>query len=131
MKSPLPVSARVVVGVDTHKHLHVAAAIDEVVGVLATVTVANDTAGSAQLVAWAESFGKVVAFGIEGTGSYGSAVASYVRRHGHKVVEVSRPDRRLRRLQASPTHWMQKMLPGQSYPVWRPLFRKLPMARSK
>lgn len=98
MKSPLPVSARVVVGVDTPKHLHVAAAIDEVAGVLATVTVANDSAGSAQLVAWAEGFGKVVAFGIEGTGSYGSAVASYVRRHGHKVVEVSRPDRRLRRL---------------------------------
>lgn len=98
MKSPLPVSARVVVGVDTHKHLHVAAAIDEVAGVLETVTVANDSAGSAQLVTWAEGFGKVVAFGIEGTGSYGSAVASYVRRHGHKVVEVSRPDRRLRRL---------------------------------
>jgi len=31
-------------------------------------------------------------------GSYGAALTSFVRRHGHKVIEVARPDRRLRRL---------------------------------
>jgi len=88
----------VVIGVDTHKHLHVAAVMDSVGGMLQTLTIATDASGFRQLVEWAGSFGKIIAFGIEGTGSYGSALASYVRRHGHKVVEVSRPDRRLRRV---------------------------------
>lgn len=39
-----------------------------------------------------------MAFGIEGTGSYGAALASLVRRRGHRVIEVARPDRRDRRL---------------------------------
>ncbi|WP_245762832.1 IS110 family transposase [Microbacterium azadirachtae] len=50
------------------------------------------------MLEWATGFGKIIAFGIEGTGSYGAALTSFVRRHGHKVIEVSRPDRRLRRL---------------------------------
>jgi transposase len=91
-------SGHVVIGVDTHKHIHVAAAVDSIGGILATLTIATDTGGFRQLLEWAASFGKIIAFGIEGTGSYGAALASYARRHGHKVVEVSRPDRRLRRL---------------------------------
>lgn len=91
-------SGHVVIGVDTHKHIHVAAVMDAVGGILATLTVPTDSGGFRQLLDWAASFGRVIAFGIEGTGSYGSGLASFVRRHGHKVVEVSRPDRRLRRL---------------------------------
>ena len=91
-------SGHVVIGVDTHKHIHVAAALDSIGGVLATLTIATDTAGFRQLLEWATGFGKIIAFGIEGTGSYGSGLTSFVRRHGHKVVEVSSPDRRLRRL---------------------------------
>ena len=91
-------SGHVVIGVDTHKHIHVAAVMDSVGGILATLTIATDTAGFRQLLEWASSFGKIIAFGIEGTGSYGAALTSFVRRHGHKVIEVSRPDRRLRRL---------------------------------
>ena len=34
------------------------------------------------------------AFGVEGTGSYGSGVARFLRRNGHKVIEVSRPPRK-------------------------------------
>jgi len=89
---------RVVIGVDTHKHIHVAVAMDTVGAVLASLTIATDSGGFRQLLQWAQGLGKISAFGIEGTGSYGSSVASYVRRHGYKVVEVSRPDRRLRRL---------------------------------
>jgi transposase len=91
-------SGHVVIGVDTHKHIHVAAVMDSIGGTLATLTIATDTAGFRQLLHWAAGFGKIIAFGIEGTGSYGAGLTSFVRRHGHKVVEVSRPDRRLRRL---------------------------------
>ena len=91
-------SGHVMVGVDTHKHIHVAAVMDSVGGVLASLTIATDTAGFRQLLKWASSFGQIIAFGIEGTGSYGAGLTSFIRRNGHKVVEVSRPDRRLRRL---------------------------------
>lgn len=91
-------SGHVVIGVDTHKHIHVAAVMDSIGGILATVTIATDTGGFRQLLDWASGFGQIIAFGIEGTGSYGVGLTSYVRRHGYKVIEVSRPDRRLRRL---------------------------------
>jgi len=91
-------SGHVVIGVDTHKHLHVAAALDTIGGVTAHLTVPNEQAGFAALAAWATEQGHIVAFGIEGTGSYGQALASYLRRHGCRVVEVNRPDRRMRRL---------------------------------
>ncbi|WP_409048098.1 IS110 family transposase [Microbacterium sp. HA-8] len=91
-------SRHVVVGVDTHKHIHVAAVMDTIGGILATLTIPTDAGGFRQLLEWAALFGQIIAFGIEGTGSYGAALTSFARRHGHKVVEVSRPDRRLRRL---------------------------------
>lgn len=91
-------SGHVVIGVDTHKHIHVAAVMDSICGILATLTIRTDTTGFRQLLEWAASFGKIIAFGIEGTGSYGVGLTSFVRRQGHKVIEVSRPDRRLRRL---------------------------------
>jgi hypothetical protein len=37
------------------------------------------------------------ASGIEGTGSYGAALASFLRRRGCRIVEVDRGDRRGRR----------------------------------
>lgn len=46
---------------------------------------------------WAQSFGTVLVFGVEGTGSYGAGLSSYLRRYGQRVVEAGRPDRRLRR----------------------------------
>jgi len=90
-------SGHVVVGVDTHKHIHVAAVMDTIGGILATLTVPTDTGGFRQLLAWAEGFGRILAFGIEGTGSYGATLTSFLRRHDIKVVEAGRPDRRLRR----------------------------------
>lgn len=91
-------SGHIVIGVDTHKHIHVAAVLDTIGGILSTLTIAADTQGYQQLLAWAQEHGKIISFGIEGTGSYGGALTSFLRRQGHKVVEVSRPDRRLRRL---------------------------------
>lgn len=91
-------SGDVVIGVDTHKHVHVAAVMDTIGGIRSTLTITTDTQGFKQLLIWAQTFGKIISFGIEGTGSYGAALTSFLRRHGYKVVEVSRPDRRLRRL---------------------------------
>jgi len=91
-------SGHVVIGIDTHKHIHVAAVMDTVGGILATLTIATDTGGFKQLLEWATTFGQIIAFGVEGTGSYGATLTSFLRRHGHKVVEAGRPDRRLRRV---------------------------------
>ncbi len=95
---PLTRSGHTVIGVDTHKHIHVAAVMDSIGGILATLTIATDSDGFRQLLEWAASFGQIIAFGIEGTRSYGAALTSYVRRNGHRVIEVNRPDRRMRRL---------------------------------
>ena len=91
-------SGHVVIGVDTHKHVHVAAVMDSIGGILASLTIATDAGGYQQLLDWAGGFGQIIAFGIEGTGSYGAGLTSFVRRNGHRVVEVNRPDRRMRRL---------------------------------
>lgn len=91
-------SGHVVIGVDTHKYVHVAAVMDSIGGILASLTIATDNGGYQQLLEWANSFGQVIAFGIEGTGSYGAGLTSFIRRNGHRVVEVNRPDRRMRRL---------------------------------
>ena len=92
-----PPAGQVVVGVDTHKHLHVAVALTDLGAVLGQLTVAADADGYAELARWATTQGRVVAFGVEGSGSYGAGLASHLRRCGHRVVEVNRPDRRVRR----------------------------------
>ena len=87
----------VIVGVDTHKHVHVAVAIDRVGARLESCSVTADRAGYADLMDWARTLGAVEAFGIEGTGSYGVGLASFVRRKAVRVVEVNHCDRRKRR----------------------------------
>jgi len=72
--------------------------MNSVGGILATMTIPTDSRGLRQLVDRAPSFDHIIVFGIEGTGSYGGALTSHVRRQGFKVIEASRADRRLRRL---------------------------------
>ena len=100
MRSIPPPSDRrtVAVGIDTHKHLHVAVALDGLGGRLGELTVPTDRGGYARLEDWATRFGRVHAFGIEGTASYGSGVTRHLRRAGHRVIEVNRPDRHDRRM---------------------------------
>ncbi len=92
-----PPQRKIVIGVDTHKYVHVAVALDELGGRLGDLTVPADRSGYAQLERWATGHGRIVAFGIEGTASYGAGLTSYVRCQGHAVIEVNRPDRRERR----------------------------------
>lgn len=88
----------VIIGVDTHKHRHVAVAVDGLGGRLDDLGVDVTTEGYEQLLAWAQTQGRIVTFGIEGTGSYGIGLTRFLRRHGHRVIEVARPDRAGRRL---------------------------------
>lgn len=89
---------RVAVGVDTHKHIHVAVALDELGGRIDARSFAADRSGYQQLIDWALSIDREVIFGVEGTGSYGAGLASAIRRRGIGVLEVMRTDRRDRRL---------------------------------
>ena len=90
-------SVKIIVGVDIHKHEHVAVAINDLGARLATCRASANRAGYADLVIWARTLGAVEAFGIEGTGSYGVGLARFVRRQGLRVVEVNHGDRRKRR----------------------------------
>ena len=85
----------VIVGVDTHKDEHVAVAIDGHGGTLGDpLFIAASPDGYAELLTWAESLGKIHAFGVEGCGSYGSGLARFLRRQDQKVNEVARPSRK-------------------------------------
>jgi transposase len=95
---PDPLRRRIVVGVDTHKYAHVAVALDQVGGMIGDLTIPVDRAGYTQLQHWAAELGGRVDFGVEGSGSYGAGLVSHLRRHGHLVVDVNRPDRAVRHL---------------------------------
>jgi transposase len=89
--------ADVIVGVDTHKHVHAAVAIDALGARLGATTIPVGERGYQALEAWARSLGPVRAFGVEGTGSYGAGLSRFLVAQGHAVLEVNRPDRQLRR----------------------------------
>ncbi|OKI61662.1 hypothetical protein A6A27_27700 [Micromonospora sp. CB01531] len=61
-------------GVDTHH----AAMIDSNGGLLADAEFPATTAGYAELLAWMRSFGRLLAVGVEGTGSYGAGLARHL-----------------------------------------------------
>ena len=90
------VPAEVIVGVDTHKHIHAAVAITGLGARLGTMAIPVSAKGYRDLETWARSFGAVRAFGVEGTGSYGAGLSRFLREQGHAVREVNRPDRQLR-----------------------------------
>src|ERR1700712_2600724 len=89
---------RVVIGVDTHKYIHVAVVLDDFGGVLGKEKFTADTAGYGQLINWSMTHGHLLTFAIEGTGSYGAGLTAAVRRRDIGVVEVMRTDRRHRGL---------------------------------
>jgi transposase len=88
----------VVVGVDTHKDEHAAVVLDGLGGKLAEHFVPATAEGFTQLLTIATGHvgphGRLVAFGVEGTGSYGIGLARFLRRQGHQVCEVNRPPRK-------------------------------------
>src|SRR3954447_9280993 len=116
----------VIVGVDTHKDQHVAVALDGLGGSLDDRVIVAANGGYAELLAWALGLGRVVAFGVEGCGSYGIGLARLLRRHGHQVmVEVSRPPRngndvvRARAISPPPATLPARCWPGTPRPLRR------------
>ena len=85
-----------IVGVDTHKDIHVAVAIDTLGRRQGELAVSATAAGYQQLHRWALHFGPNRGFGVEGTGSYGAGLTRYLHNRGAHVIEVNRPDRATR-----------------------------------
>ena len=84
-------------GIDTHGEFHVAAALDDVGGLLGAESFEANRTGYEALLSWLESFGTVVKVGVEGTGSYGAGIARHLARAGIVVIEIDRPNRQARR----------------------------------
>ena len=84
-------------GVDTHKDVHVAAAVDQAGRLLGTASFGADPEGYRSLEAWMRGLGPLVRVGIEGTGSYGAGLARHLGGAGVEVAEVVRPNRQMRR----------------------------------
>lgn len=87
----------VTVGVDTHSEIHVAAVLDERGALLDTSGFGTTAAGHRQLLEWAEGFGALDRFGVEGTGSWGAGLSRFLMARGHNVIDVNRPNRSERR----------------------------------
>lgn len=87
----------IAVGVDTHKHRHVAVALSQLGELLGEIAVAAGAAGYRELVSWLAGLGGEVMVGIEGAGSYGAGLCRHLQAVGISVVEVERPRRRDRR----------------------------------
>jgi len=82
-----------VVGVDTHKDVHVAVVLDRLGRRLAVREFPATDAGNCQLADWLAGLGPVTDAGVEGTGSYGYRLAG----RGVQVQEVNCPGRSRRR----------------------------------
>ena len=94
MPQPAP---PVIGGVDTHKDVHVAAALSAQGALLGTASFPTTPAGYADLLGWLQTFGPVGPVGIEGTGSWGAGLCRSLRGQGLTVLEVARPNRQWRR----------------------------------
>jgi transposase len=87
----------VVLGVDTHKDFHVAAAVSVHGVLLDSQSFPTTTAGYRDLLAWGQALGTLRRAGVEGTSSYGIALTRFLRAAGVHVIEVNQPDKADRR----------------------------------
>jgi transposase len=91
----IPTDAQAItLGVDTHKDVHVAVALDGIGRHRGTLSVPANLAGYKRLVDWAEQFGPLKHAGVEGTGSFGAGLSRFLKGRRIKVSEVIRPKRR-------------------------------------
>jgi len=91
----IPTDAQAItLGVDTHKDVHVAVALDGIGRHRGTLSVEANLVGYKRLVDWAEEFGPLKHAGVEGTGSFGAGLSRFLKGRRIKVSEVIRPKRR-------------------------------------
>jgi transposase len=87
-----------VIGVDTHKLTHTAAVVTLTGGLVADLTVPTDAFGAKRVLAFARQHApERRVWAIEGSGSYGSGLTTYLLEQGEWVVEIDRPARPARR----------------------------------
>jgi len=88
---------RITGGVDTHRDVHVVAALDKRGGQLGVESFPATLAGYRRALCWLRSLGAVERVGVEGTGTYGAGLARYLHNNDITVVEVTCPNRQRRR----------------------------------
>ena len=93
----MPTLADVYAGVDTHRETHTVAVVDRVGEPHQVATFGADPDGYRAISELIESYGRPVAVGVEGTGSYGAGLARHLAVEGIEVREVIRPNRQSRR----------------------------------
>lgn len=89
-----------VIGVDTHKHSHTLGVINRTGAELGDVTLATDAFGYRRMLAFARQHttgSDRRVWAIEGTGSFGAGLMTYLLQQGEWVVEIDRPARPARR----------------------------------
>lgn len=96
--SMLAATVDAVIGVDTHRDRHTVAVVDTTGGALAAIELATDAFGYRRMLAFAKEHapGRRV-WAIEGTGSFGAGLTTYLLEHEEWVVEIDRPARPARR----------------------------------
>src|SRR3954447_21176413 len=82
------------VGVDAHKRVNMAVAVDATGRELARWRGANNAEGWRQLAAWAAAQGEEARWGLEGAWNYGRGLAQFLVELGATVYEVNALDRR-------------------------------------
>jgi transposase len=83
-----------VIGVDTHRDTLAAAAVTNLGGVLAQTSVNADAAGYQQLLAFAQDqLPGCRCWAIEGAGSFGAGLTTFLLAQAERVIEVGRPKR--------------------------------------
>lgn len=93
-----PATVTVIGGVDTHKHTHYAAAIDDQGRLLGHQEFPANDPGYQALLSWLRGHGPIQTIGVESTGSFGATLTRALTAAGEHVVEVNRPNRQARRM---------------------------------
>ena len=80
-----------------HLDVHVGVVTNIAGRLLGTLSVGTLNEGYRQLLCWAQAFVMLRHAGVEGMGSYGSALTHVLQSNGATVIEINRPDRSRRR----------------------------------
>lgn len=86
----------VTVGVDTHQDEHAVVVLDQLGRMLGTRSFPVTPSGYARTLSWCAQHGQIDKVGIEGANTYGAGLTRAARVAGYEVVEVTRPERKVR-----------------------------------